>query len=70
MLVVCQPKFNLPTSILLHVFLAGQMAAGGQSDKMTSSMEVNMKEMCVIELYPLTFTDLLNICGDQTVDVR
>jgi len=53
------------------------MTAEGQSDKMTSDMEVHMKQRCVIEfLYAekiapndIGHRHLLNAYGDQTVDV-
>jgi len=48
MLVVWQ-RWNLPTSILLHVVAVQQMAAEGQSDRMASDMEVHMKQGCRIE---------------------
>jgi len=53
-----------------------QVTAEGQSDKMASDMEVRMKQRCVIELLhaekiaPIDIhRRLLNVCGDQTVDV-
>jgi len=52
------------------------MTAEGQSDKMASDMEVRMKQRCVIEFLhadKIAPNDihwcLLNIYGDQTVDV-
>ena len=48
MLVVWQ-RWNLPTSILLHVVAVQQMAAEGQSDRMASDMEVHMKQGCRTE---------------------
>ena len=52
------------------------MAAEGQSDKMTSDVEVHIKQRCVIEflcvenMAPIDIHQhLLNICRDQTVDV-
>jgi len=52
------------------------MAAEGQSDKMTSNVEVCIKQRCGIEFLHaenIALTDiygqLLNISGDQTVDV-
>ena len=52
------------------------MAAEGQSDKMTSDMEVLMKQRCVIEFLHAEKIEpsdihrhLLNVYGDQTVDV-
>jgi len=52
------------------------MTAEGQTDKMASDMEVRMKQRCVIEFLhgeKITPNDihrrLLNVCGNQTVDV-
>ena len=52
------------------------MAAEGQSDKMMSDMEVQMKQRCVTEFLhaeKIAPTDihqcLLNVYGDQTVKV-
>ena len=52
------------------------MAAEGQSDRMVSDMEVHMKQRCEIEflhvenMAPIYIHQhLLNIYGDQTVDV-
>ena len=51
------------------------MTAEGQSGKTVSDTEVHMKHRCIIELYveKMAPTDihqcLLNIDGDQTVDV-
>ena len=52
------------------------MAAEGQSDKMASDMEVRMKQRCVIEFLHAekiapndTHRRLVNVYGDQTVDV-
>jgi len=52
------------------------MTAVGQSDKMTSDMEVRMKQRCVIEFLHVEkiapydiHRCLLNVYGDQTVDV-
>ena len=52
------------------------MAAEGQSDKMVSDMEVSMKQRCVIKFFcvekmaPIDIHQcLLNVYGDQTVDV-
>ena len=76
MLVVWQKWLNLPTSILLHFVAVWQMAAEGQSDTMASDMEVCMKQRCVTEFLhveKMSPTDihghLLNVSGDQTVDV-
>jgi len=52
MLVVWQKGLNLPTSILLHIVAVWQMAAGGQSDRMVSDVEVCMKQRCVTEFLP------------------
>ena len=53
-----------------------QMTAEGQSDKMVSEMEVHLKQRCVIEFLhveKIAPNDiqrrLLNVYGDQTVDV-
>jgi len=53
-----------------------QTTAEGQSDKMASDMEVRMKQRCVIELLHVQkiapndiHRRLLNVYGDQTVDV-
>ena len=53
-----------------------QMAAEGQSDKTASDTEVHMKQRCATEFLheekiPLIdlHGHLLNVCGDQTVDV-
>ena len=52
------------------------MTAEGQSDKMASDMEVCMKQRCVIEFLHVEknapndiHRRLLNVYGDQTVDV-
>ena len=53
------------------------MTAEGQSDKMVSDMEVRMKQMCVIKFMHAEkkiapnniHRRLLNVYGDQTVDV-
>ena len=52
------------------------MTAEGQSDKMASDVEVRMKQRCVIEFLHAEKTApndihrrLLNVYGDQTVDV-
>ena len=47
-------------------------AAEGQSDKMVSDMEVRMQQRCEIEFLhveKMTHRCLLNVDGDQTVDV-
>jgi len=53
------------------------MAAEGQTDKMTSDMEECVKQRFVIEFLPVEkmassaiHQCLLNISGDQTVDVN
>ena len=76
MLVVRPQKLNLPTNILLYFVALRQVAAQGQSDKMVSNMEVYMKQRCRTEFLhaeKMAPTDihwcLLNIYGDQTVDV-
>jgi len=53
-----------------------QMTAEGQSDKIVSHMEVRMKQRCVIEFLHAgknapndIHRRLLNVYGDQTVDV-
>ena len=68
---------TLPTNIPLHVVTMQQMAAEGQSETMASDMEVQLKQRCVMEFLPeekIAPTNihlcLLNIYGDQTVDVR
>jgi len=67
---------NLPATIPLNFVAVRQMTAEGQSDKMASDMEVHMKQRCVIEflhaekIAPIDIHRfLLNIYGDQTVDV-
>ncbi|XP_065596385.1 high mobility group protein HMG-I/HMG-Y isoform X2 [Cyrtonyx montezumae] len=59
-----------------RVVTARQMAAEGHSDKMASDIEVRMKQWCVIEflhaekIEPIDIhRRLLNVYGDQTVDV-
>ena len=76
MLVTWQERLKLPTSIPLYFIARWQMAAEEQSDKIVSDMEVHMKQRCVIEFLQMeknSSTDihqcLLNIYGDQTVDV-
>ena len=53
-----------------------QMAAEGQSDRTVPDVEVSMKRRCAIpflhtgEMAPIDNQQhLLNVCGDQTVDV-
>ena len=71
-----QQSLNLPTSILLHVVSAWQMAAEGWSDTMVFDMEMWVKQRCGIEFLhveKIVPTDihrcLLNVSGDQTVDM-
>ena len=73
---VWQQKLNLPIYIPLHFIAVWQMAAEGQSDKLASDMEVYINEGCLIEslhtgkMAPIVIHQrLLNISGDQTVDV-
>ena len=54
-----------------------QMTAEGQSDKMASDIDVHMKQSCVIEFLHVEkiapndiHRRLLNVFGDQTVDVN
>ena len=67
---------NLPANIPLNYVAVRQMTAEEQSDKMASDMEVRMKERCVTEFLHAekfapndTHPRLLNVYGDQTVDV-
>ena len=60
----------------LHFVAVWQTVAEGQSDKMASDVEVHMKQRCVMEFFcvgKIAPTDiqrhLLNIYGDQTVEV-
>jgi transposase len=76
MLVVWQWRLNLPANIPLNFVPVRQMTADGQSDKITSAMEVRMKQICVIEVLHAgniapndIHRRLLNVYGDQTVDV-
>jgi len=53
-----------------------QMAAEGQTNKMVSDVKVHKNQSCVIEFLheeTIAYTDisvhLLNVSGDQTVDV-
>jgi hypothetical protein len=62
---------NLPSNIPLNFVAMRQMTAEGQSD-----MEVRMKQRCVIEFLHVDkiapndiHQRLLNVYGDQTVDV-
>ena len=66
----------LPAIIPLNFVAVRQMTAEGQSYKMASDMEVRMKQRCVIEYLhaeKIAPNDihrrLLNVYGDQTVDV-
>jgi len=47
--VVRQQRLNVPTNILLHFVVVRQVAAEGQSDKMASDVEEQVKQMCVFE---------------------
>ena len=76
MLVILQYRLKLPPSIPLNFGAVRQMKAEGQSDKMASDMEVRMKQRCVTEfLHPEKIAPndihrrLLNVYGDQTLDV-
>ena len=40
-----------PINILLHFVAVKQMAAEGQSNRMASNMEVQMKQRCVLEFF-------------------
>jgi len=69
-------RLNLPANIPLNFVAMRQMTAEGQSDKMASDMEVRMKQRYVIEFLhaeKIAPNDihrrLLNVYGDQTVDV-
>ena len=71
-----QYRLNLPANIPLNFVAVRQMTAEGQSDKMASDMEVRMMQRCVIEFLhaeKIVPNDihrrLLNVYGDQTVDV-
>ena len=73
---VWQYRLNLPANILLNFVAMRQMTAEGQSDKMASDIEVHMKQRRVIEFLhveKIALNDihrcLLNVYGDQTVDV-
>jgi len=76
MLLIQQERLNLPANIPLNFVAVRQMTAEEQSDKMVSDMDVRMKQRCVIELLhaeKIAPNDihrrLLNVYGDQTVDV-
>ena len=67
---------NLPANIPLNFVSVRQMTAEGQSDKMASDMQGRMKQRCVNEFLhaeKIAPNDihrrLLNVYGDQTVDV-
>ncbi|XP_031461807.1 high mobility group protein HMG-I/HMG-Y isoform X1 [Phasianus colchicus] len=69
-------RLNLPANAPFRVVTARQMAAEGHSDKMASDIEVRMKQWCVIEFLHAEKIEpvdihrrLLNVYGDQTVDV-
>jgi len=49
MLAVAQEKLNRPTNILLYFVAMQQTTAEGQSDRMASDMEVQMKQRCGTE---------------------
>ena len=73
---VWKQRLNLSSNTPLYFIARWQMAAEEQSDKIVSDMEVHMKQRCVIEFLQMeknSSTDihqcLLNIYGDQTVDV-
>ena len=60
----------------LHFVAMQQMAAEGQSDRMVSDVQVNMKKRCGIEFIHLEkmapvdiHLHLLNVYGGQTVHV-
>jgi len=44
-------RLNLPTNIPLHFVAMWQLAAEGHSDKMTSDMEMCIKQRCVTEFF-------------------
>ena len=67
---------NLPTNIPLQFVSVWQMAVEGQSDTMTSDIEVCMKQRCgtefccVEKMAPIGIHQcLLNVCEDLRVDV-
>ena len=75
MLAVGEQRLNLPTKILLHLAVAQQMAAQGQSVQMAPDMEVHTKQRCgteflhVEKMAPSDIPQcLLNVYGDETVD--
>jgi len=52
---------NLPTNIPLHVVAMLKMAAEGQSDRLVSDMEVQMKKRCGIGFLPVEKMALIDI---------
>ena len=76
MLVVWQQRLNLLSSVALHFAAVWQTATEEQSDRIASDMELCMKQRCVMEflhaeeMAPIDIHwCLLNVSGDQTVDV-
>ena len=74
MLVVWQQRLNIPTNIPLYCVAVRQMAAEGQSGKTVFDTEVHMKQRRVTEFLHVgkewhPRMCLLNVYGDQTVDV-
>jgi hypothetical protein len=74
--VIWQWRLNLPANIPLNFVAVRQTTAVWQSYKMASHMEVRMKQTCVIEFLHaekiapnVIHRRLLNVYGDQTVDV-
>ena len=74
---VRQLRLNLPISIPLHFVPVHKMASEGQSDKMMSDMEMQMKQRCVTEFLhaeknaPIDIHQCLqNVYGEQIVDVN
>jgi len=70
-LVVRQYRLNLPDGIPLHFVAMQQITAEGQSDKITSNMELHMKQRCGVESmqiqkYTRWHSFALNVYGDQT----
>jgi len=75
MVVVSRCRLNPPTNIPFHFVTLQQMAAEGQSDRMTSDMEVSMKQksgtkfLCVEKIEPTgNHQCLLNVSGGHTLD--
>ena len=62
-MVVWQQSLNLPSIIPLHLIVMQRMAAVGQSDKMVSDVEVQVKQrdrnefLYAEKLHPLTLID-------------